>query len=404
MKATLQLLHCLLALRWLFTRRVRFANISLENAMLGEGGAFNVQQPDTMFVPFGDYPHKKGTQRFNAEAARELANNFNSVPARLKRWLSDGAPTYIGHPDVPELRHLYNDSKAYGWITSVTIKDTGAEFGVKWSDEGRKLVANAHYKYYSPYWEATPAGGNLYRPVQLISFGLTNTPNIPVPALANDVTTTTFGRAQWNGLLGLPEDADDNAFGNALKALHENHGAMKAELEGARQAKSGAEAAQQSAEAEKAAAEKAKATAESEKEAVANDLAAARADAKAAREARIGIELQRLEREGRILPSATATHHDQLMGMANEAAVTTEIDRLNKLPGKVKTQSQVQGAAGQKSAVIQGAAEGQRAAALANAVQEELAELKKTVSDPQAAYNIAWERVAKKQPGLFANG
>jgi hypothetical protein len=84
------------------------------------------------------------------------------------------------------------DRKAYGWISELETRADGFYGRVKWSDAGLDLVRNAHFKFYSPYWEAREIGSEkgrrVYRPVALISVGLTNQPNIPVRPLANETS------------------------------------------------------------------------------------------------------------------------------------------------------------------------------------------------------------------------
>lgn len=133
--------------------------------------------------PLGNFPHAKGLQRIDAEAVRQLVDDFTSLPARLGR-LFVGVPFYIGHPDVPGLENEYPDRKAYGWVTALAQKPDGLYAKVKWSKAGAEMIAERHYRFLSPYWSARPVvnagAGIIYRPTKLISVGLTNNPNIPV--------------------------------------------------------------------------------------------------------------------------------------------------------------------------------------------------------------------------------
>jgi phage I-like protein len=117
-----------------------------------------------------------------------MVGQFNSFRGRLGR-LFGGVPFYVGHPDLPGAAEIA-DSKAYGWIMEIDAREDGLYGQVKWSDAGLELLRNAHYKFYSPYWEAREIGAEnrrkLYRPIALISVGLTNQPNIPVRPLANE--------------------------------------------------------------------------------------------------------------------------------------------------------------------------------------------------------------------------
>jgi hypothetical protein len=158
---------------------------------------FMVVQKDTLFVPFGEYPvtvedPKTGRkveciQVFDLDAANEIAGKMGGIRGKVAGMLRL-LPIYIGHPDVPQLRHLYPDTKAYGWITGANVKDGGIEFDVKWGKAGQELIEDGQYVFYSPHWPMKPLGvANSVmraRPIGLWSIGLTNVPNIPVPAMA----------------------------------------------------------------------------------------------------------------------------------------------------------------------------------------------------------------------------
>lgn len=150
---------------------------------------FRVLQPDwVQLSPYGDFPHNRGLQRLNREAAEQMAAQFQSLRGRIGR-LFGGAPFYVGHPDLPGSSELA-DRKAYGWVTQLEAREDGLYGQVQWSEAGRDLLRNAHYKYLSPFWEAREIGSEngrrVYQPIALVSVGLTNQPNIPVRPLANE--------------------------------------------------------------------------------------------------------------------------------------------------------------------------------------------------------------------------
>lgn len=161
---------------------------------------FTLLQGDWIQIsPLGDFPHGQGIQRVDAESISTITRQFNSLPARLGR-LFVGVPFYIGHPDVPALACEYPDRKAYGWIQEVEARADGLVAKVKWSDQGRTLLEQGHYKFLSPYWEADEIGSEqsrkIFRPRRLISVGLTNQPNIPVLPLANETTQNGSNRRE----------------------------------------------------------------------------------------------------------------------------------------------------------------------------------------------------------------
>ncbi|MBC2593050.1 hypothetical protein H5P28_02135 [Ruficoccus amylovorans] len=137
---------------------------------------------------YGDWPHARGVQRLSREAATRMCDYFKSLRGRLARRFG-GLPVYIGHPDDPGFsgQSGHDDTRAYAWIADMQDRDDGLYVLPRWSQAGRELLANAFYKFLSPRWAMRHLDGNLYEPVRLISIGLTNQPNIPGEAIANEI-------------------------------------------------------------------------------------------------------------------------------------------------------------------------------------------------------------------------
>jgi len=138
---------------------------------------------------YGDFMHAKGVQRMTREAANQMAGRFNSLLSKASR-LFTGVPIYVGHPDAPEFANQagHQDTKAYAWIEAMEARDDGLFVKPKWSEAGKQLLANAFYRFLSPYWAMVTVKKNIFSPVELISIGLTNKPNIPGPAIANELS------------------------------------------------------------------------------------------------------------------------------------------------------------------------------------------------------------------------
>jgi hypothetical protein len=167
----------------------------LANAAEG-GSPFVILQGDEFVVPYGNFPHKVGLQIFDRKAADDMVKAHNSTLSKVVNFIKGGGntyPVYIGHPDIPGTKD--QDKRAYGWIENMRAEDDGLHFGVKWSAAGRELVENAHFKFYSPLWWVKKNKGNAV-PIGLKSMGLTNDPNIPVPALANEHAAETAEESQ----------------------------------------------------------------------------------------------------------------------------------------------------------------------------------------------------------------
>jgi phage I-like protein len=99
---------------------------------------------------------------------------------------------------------------------------------VEWSPPGKELIQNKHYRFHSPHWEGKELGMEkgrmVYRPVVLLSAGLTNTPQLPVQALANEKKENQMERALLIAALGLAATATDAEITANIASLRTNAG------------------------------------------------------------------------------------------------------------------------------------------------------------------------------------
>ena len=217
--------------------------------------------------PFGRFPHRVGMQVFDQQAANSIVKLFKSTRDRLAR-LWRGLPVYVGHPDMDP--KTYPDHRKYGSIQDLEVRADGLWARPKWSKAGREIVNDEHYDFQSPLWnmEPVPHEAGAYRPVELLSVGLTNRPNIPgKPVGAN--TTAAPTDPMRNKLIAR--------FG--LKPLAGADEVTDAQIE-------------QALDAQRAAA--------NERPALAQQLAAANEARAAERQARIAEKLTAAARSGRI--------------------------------------------------------------------------------------------------------
>ena len=128
--------------------------------------------------PFGRFPHRVGMQVFDRQAANAIVTLFKSTKDKLAR-LFRGLPVYVGHPDLDP--KAYPDHRKYGSIQDLEVRDDGLWAKPKWSKAGKEIVNDEHYDFQSLLWnmEPVPNEAGAFRPVELISVGLTNRPNIP---------------------------------------------------------------------------------------------------------------------------------------------------------------------------------------------------------------------------------
>jgi hypothetical protein len=381
------------------------ANVGAANAVVAP--TFIVRQPDSMFVPFGEYPHRLGMQKFGEAEAKAMVAAWNSLGGKIRRWF-DECPVYIGHPDVPGQEALYPDKSAYGWVSGISVEPDGAKFAIQWNPEGKALVENSRYRFYSPYWDCDQRPTGLH-PVRVISFGLTNRSNIPVPPLANaaptdpETTPTTHEETmkmspQLLALLGLGETADEATVIQAITAMKEKATSLENEITNLKSAQTGAEQAKQTAEQEKAKAEEAQVKME-------NAVSAANAAAVAARSARVESVMDRLVGEGRVLMADRPAEVTRILALANEAEVTTELGKLQQRQPQMKTTTTIGNPAAQRAAALSPQAQAQEARRLAleNAVAGEIQRLDTLFGKKPSNYDMAYNNLRVTKPELFGS-
>lgn len=382
-----------------------------EGELMGntEGGeaVFEIEQADSMFIPYGEYPHKHGLQIFDKAAGNAILASHDGFLGKVKRAVGMSYPVYVGHPDLPGSKDT--DKKAYGWIETIAVENMGMRLGVKWSAEGRALVENAHYKFYSPLWWIRPATGKKgYMPVSLKSVGLTNQPNIPVPALANEyeaeeteeqsqLPTEDIMKPEILAALGLEDGATPeeilaaiakmkDAAANAEKAPEEKPAEKEAEAAPAKEEEAAPEEDQAKAELE--AMKKKAVEAENECIALRDSLAIA---ANAAVQAAVNA--------GRITPAEAGAKAAEMLA-AND--FKTALDDLGKLPTKFKTTSATGALGSSKSRLVIAANDASAAARdeRARLVENEFENTNAALSIGERK-RIAWGRAQNKNPELF---
>ncbi|HDZ3731983.1 TPA: peptidase [Vibrio harveyi] len=93
---------------------------------------------------------------------------------------------------------------AYGWIMRLENRE-GEIWGlVDWNSEGHELIEEKKYAYYSPSFSFDAQTGQIFA---LVSAGLTNDPNLDVPALNRKEDTSMKLPKLICEALGISEDA-----------------------------------------------------------------------------------------------------------------------------------------------------------------------------------------------------
>lgn len=180
-------------------------NSEMEIGILNNQGidiAANETEGLYCIAPFGEFPHSKGLQVVDAEAANNLIKNFKSVASRIKNAFGNAVPVYQGHPDDDSFSEKYPDKAPYGKVTDIVMKNDkiyvalNKNTGFETLEKGQQL---------SPRWRMEQIAPNVFRPKSLVSIGLTTNPNIKGTDFANETLTSN--------------NKDNNMLKNILLAL-----------------------------------------------------------------------------------------------------------------------------------------------------------------------------------------
>jgi hypothetical protein len=159
-------------------------------------------------------------QAVTPQACQLLARRFASLLAKLRRRFR-AVPIYIGHPDDAAFAGQpgHSDTRVYGHVLEVQARADGLWVLPAFGPAGHELIQTRRYRFFSPRWTVRPLaheasqggqvlgprgngaaqpyagagadgvqyGGQrgLWEPVELLSLGLTNMPNIPGQVLCN---------------------------------------------------------------------------------------------------------------------------------------------------------------------------------------------------------------------------
>ena len=124
-----------------------------------------------LLSPYGNWEHKNGMQKVDKEAALKMRNSFMRGVDRIF-----GVPIYMGHPDEGKNAHT---AKPVGRVESVSVTREGVAISARYSEEAYKKLTKGKVKWLSPRWRMEKLADGSFRPVKLISVGMTNNPNIP---------------------------------------------------------------------------------------------------------------------------------------------------------------------------------------------------------------------------------
>jgi hypothetical protein len=159
--------------------------------------AANAQDGWLRIVPWGEYPNGRHRQQVDAEGGAAMVNAMSSARAKVKKvfaWFTGAnaaLPVHLGHPDDPHFAaHGHKDKTQYASVPEMETRDDGLYGRVLYNEDGRKLLAAGRKLFFSPRWAMRELANGNFRPVEMLSLGLTPHPNIREAAAANQKTIT----------------------------------------------------------------------------------------------------------------------------------------------------------------------------------------------------------------------
>lgn len=135
---------------------------------------------NVLLLPFGESWGRDGRGPFVLE---DSAHAAQVIAVTRKVQGKADIPFDYDHQSFHAQR-VGGQAKAAGWIkpTSLTVADDGIRGDVQWTAPAEAALQAREYRYHSPYFMVDKATRRITR---LVNAGLTNTPNLELPALAS---------------------------------------------------------------------------------------------------------------------------------------------------------------------------------------------------------------------------
>ncbi len=173
--------------------------------LVGFCNAAEIGEDGWTLIPYGEWPHAEGIQKFGLDQAKAIVNSFKSTWGRFKRAVI-GLPVYKGHPDLRGLENEYPDKTEYGQVADMEARPEGLAIKQILSAAGAALVEKG-MRFISPHWLANEGGERngikVYLPASMKSVGLTNRPNIPNKSLVNSKSVQTMKPELFAAIIAL---------------------------------------------------------------------------------------------------------------------------------------------------------------------------------------------------------
>lgn len=165
------------------------------NAVITFSNALTVAEDGwAMLAPFGEFAGvaltsegpRAAVQVVDKETGAALVNSVKNFAGKARRFFRS-VPIFNGHPDVPGMSDRWPDAAPKGHIGDLQVREDGIYVLPVFNEAGAEILNSGTRVGFSAYVEAAVVGERdgklLARWTHLKSAGLTDTPNLPVELL-----------------------------------------------------------------------------------------------------------------------------------------------------------------------------------------------------------------------------
>jgi len=177
-----------------------------------------------LLLPFGQFHGRDGRGPYLLED-RDHAEQVIEATREFARG-ADFLINYDHQTEYAAVQGVGGTARAAGWIdpASLTVADDGVRGDVEWTKPAEAALQAREYRYHSPHFRVDK---NSRRITRLVNAGLTNSPNLELPALASqgagasaeegdDMKLAALLSSTALAAFGLTAESDDEA---ALAAI-----------------------------------------------------------------------------------------------------------------------------------------------------------------------------------------
>ncbi len=116
---------------------------------------------------------------------------LDDLAAVVRASMRRGTDLVIDYEHGSEMKAAKGEmAPAAGWIKNLTAEVDGLYAEVEWTDRARAMIEAGEYRYISPSIKPDKIVGGVVHVQRILRAGLTNTPALDLPALANAYHTT----------------------------------------------------------------------------------------------------------------------------------------------------------------------------------------------------------------------